>query len=268
MISIPYCYSKFYFIQNCGRKSWNLDLNTYNDLYIKKEVALNNNFNIIFNKIIKEDYVEKEEIIQNFNNTNKILNSKEIDRGLAGSVLMIPAPRVVPQTIEMNTYKSTILSLSKEDLLNLTNLSDDAGTKENNCNIKISDFILNNYKDKCLFKELHHPTNHIYKYLIDEILKKLHVDINISLPSFSQSPLLPQVYPCVYKHLNLKFNYDEKIFKKYCEYQYIHNNGKMLIMNYSIGRSESTKINNVLKDIIKGFDNISLIKSHNNKDVE
>ena len=57
---------------------------------------------------------------------------------LAGSVLMIPAPRVVPQTIEMNTYKSTILSLSKEDLLNLTNLSDDAVSKITRIAVQLS----------------------------------------------------------------------------------------------------------------------------------
>ena len=40
----------------------------------------------------------------------------------------------------------------------------------------------------------------------------------------------------------------------------------MLIMNYSVGRSGSTKLNNVLKHIIEGFNNIHLYKSHNNSE--
>ena len=220
LISLPYCYSKMYFIQNTNRKSWNSQLNTYNDTFIEEEILLNNNFNIIFNKLIKEDYVEKEKIITEFNNTNAVMNSKEIDRG----------------------------------------------TKDKECNITMVDFILNNYQDKCLFKEMHHPSNFTYEYMINKILEKLQIDKKISCPPSIQSPLLPQIYPCVYKHLNLKFSYDEQIFKKYCEYQYIHNKGEMLIMNYSVGRSGSTKLNNVLKHIIEGFNNIHLYKSHNNNE--
>tara|TARA_Y100000816_G_scaffold124785_1_gene87766 strand:- start:375 stop:1742 length:1368 start_codon:yes stop_codon:yes gene_type:complete len=221
LISLPYCYSKMYFIQNTDRKAWNSQLNTYNDAFIEKEISLNNNFNIIFNKLIKEDYVEKEKIVKEFNNTNAVMNSKEIDRG----------------------------------------------TKDKDCDIKMVDFILNNYQDKCLFNEMHHPSNFIYEYIVNKILEKLQIDKKISFPPSIQSPLLPQIYPCVYKHLNLKFSYDEQIFKKYCEYQYIHNKGEMLIMNYSVGRSGSTKLNNVLKHIIEGFNNILLYKSHLNKDV-
>ena len=57
--------------------------------------------------MIKEDYVEKEKIIKEFNNTNAVMNSKEIDRG----------------------------------------------TKDKECDITMVDFFLNNYQDKCLFKE-------------------------------------------------------------------------------------------------------------------
>ena len=48
--------------------------------------------------------------------------------------------------------------------------------KEQNCTIKVSDFILNNYVNKKLFHTQNHLTNYFYKWISYEILKNIDID--------------------------------------------------------------------------------------------
>ena len=46
-----------------------------------------------------------------------------------GSLLQVPTPAIIPQTLDLNTFKSTILSLSEADIRRLTNLSSTTSIK-------------------------------------------------------------------------------------------------------------------------------------------
>jgi hypothetical protein len=49
--------------------------------------------------------------------------------------------------------------------------------KEKSADIKISDYILNNYKDKELFYSYNHPTHYIYKEMTKQILNILNIPL-------------------------------------------------------------------------------------------
>jgi hypothetical protein len=49
-------------------------------------------------------------------------------------------------------------------------------TKEKTCDIKISDYILENYKSKMLFYTPNHPSHFIFKEMSKSILEKLNID--------------------------------------------------------------------------------------------
>ena len=50
--------------------------------------------------------------------------------------------------------------------------------KEENCDIKISEYILSNYKEKKLFLCQNHPTTYIFKNITKQILNKLNIQFN------------------------------------------------------------------------------------------
>jgi hypothetical protein len=49
-------------------------------------------------------------------------------------------------------------------------------TKEQTCDIKVSDYILSNYKKQMLFYTNNHPSHYIYREMAKQILKKLNID--------------------------------------------------------------------------------------------
>ena len=77
--------------------------------------------------------------------------------------------------------------------------------KEKVCDVKVSDFILNNFTSKRLFHAANHPSSHIFNYLIEEIFKKLGYEMypffNLDWFSNHQVP----ISPCIINHYNLGF---------------------------------------------------------------
>lgn len=85
---------------------------------------------------------------------------------------------------------------------------------ENKVDIKISDYIINNYKNERLFVDTNHPCPSLYKYIIKEIFDILQIDVDIN-EEFTLNDLNEAehghghqyaIYPSVLKHLNLKFD--------------------------------------------------------------
>lgn len=79
--------------------------------------------------------------------------------------------------------------------------------RENRWDIKILDYILENYKDVQLFYDANHPTERLMDEIIDRLLKRL--DINEYVKNKQDSYLgvheIP-VFPCVKKALGIKWN--------------------------------------------------------------
>lgn len=85
--------------------------------------------------------------------------------------------------------------------------------RELNCNIKISDFIENNYQDKQLFYEPGHPTNILLCEYGRRILKYLKIELDETLPiAEGMDSEEVFIYESVKEALNLKF--EQKYIKR------------------------------------------------------
>lgn len=84
------------------------------------------------------------------------------------------------------------------------------------CDIRISDFILSNYKARRLFVTPDHPAADLYKYVAHEIAARLNVkldkDFDALFSEFQQEHYLP-VMPQVARTLELSFPASEYAFK-------------------------------------------------------
>lgn len=100
--------------------------------------------------------------------------------------------------------------LSKDEILaNFEKYISKIRTREEECDIKISDFILQNYQEQKIFYDVAHPTN----YIIEEIWRQvcglmgikaeLEYSINDNLGAY-EDPVLP----CVQNALGLRYNRD------------------------------------------------------------
>lgn len=81
--------------------------------------------------------------------------------------------------------------------------------KEEQCNINVSNFILENYKDKRLFITQNHISNYFIQYVSKNILKLLNIDY--SLPEYINDQKDYIEAECVFDKYNMnyhKFNYD------------------------------------------------------------
>ena len=88
--------------------------------------------------------------------------------------------------------------------------------EKNKVDIKISPYIINNYKKERLFVDTNHPCPSLYLYIFQEIFNLLQIDVDFER-EFTLEDLNEAehghghqyaIYPSVFKHLNLKFNID------------------------------------------------------------
>ena len=101
---------------------------------------------------------------------------------------------------------------SEEEIMrNLYNSFRELETREEKCDIIISDFIKKNYKEKYLFYTPSHPTNITQAVVIKRILDKLGYKYNESdfkgLPENDMYQMY--IYPCVRKKLGLTFKQEK-----------------------------------------------------------
>ena len=102
--------------------------------------------------------------------------------------------------------------------------------KETLCNIKVVDFIINNYRKKNLFLTKNHPTSYIFEHMLKQILNILNIQKSLDLFDFNNDNLcnLPGRQP---------YSGHEISFFKY-EFNVISNN------NYYINLINNIYINN------------------------
>lgn len=105
--------------------------------------------------------------------------------------------------------------LSSEDVLKQLAFSlSELKKREKHTDIKISDFIEENYTKHRLFHTQNHPSNYLLKELCKRVLARLGLPIDAvdDDPMFHQELLqghLP-IYPCTYKYLQLQFALDDQ----------------------------------------------------------
>ncbi|MEB0191013.1 MULTISPECIES: WcbI family polysaccharide biosynthesis putative acetyltransferase [Pseudomonas] len=87
-----------------------------------------------------------------------------------------------------------------ESLLNLRE-------REQDCDIKISDFIEDNYKNRQLFWTFNHPTNELLIYMVDQVIDKLGLSPvqNKATDEYLQEAILP-IFPFISKNLGISFD--------------------------------------------------------------
>jgi hypothetical protein len=79
-------------------------------------------------------------------------------------------------------------------------------SKEQDCTIKISDFIRRTYRQKLLFNTVNHPSNELYYVLFDSLCRELGIETkNIQQESEFQKEEIDIIYFCVQNFHQLEF---------------------------------------------------------------
>ena len=88
--------------------------------------------------------------------------------------------------------------------------------REEQCNIKVSDYIEENYQKEKLFYAVNHPSNSMLKYAIEQILEQLFdKKITINMDEVEPLNIVEElIYPGVKENLELQFPTDKFIFHK------------------------------------------------------
>lgn len=102
--------------------------------------------------------------------------------------------------------KSDEAILQEEILENFAAFTNKISEREKKWDIKISEFILQNYKDEKLFFDMGHPTNIIFEYISAEILKKLHISADNITADCCLDNHEEFVYPVVKRVLGLNWS--------------------------------------------------------------
>lgn len=110
-----------------------------------------------------------------------------------------------------------INSMNPSDIQrNFQNSLDELKKREEQCNIKVADYIEENYQREKLFYAVNHPSNSMLKYAVEQILEQLF-DKKIAINMDDVEPLNiveELIYPGVKETLKLQFPADKFIFHK------------------------------------------------------
>lgn len=144
------------------------------------------------------------------NGTNSVLNAVH-DYNIMCGYLFGLSEKSIRDLLESETFYTLTLSnnLLQDSLKELE-------SRENlyALDIKVDDFIKNNYKKYRLFHQFNHPTRVVFEYIRKEIFQIL--DISTVCEHRKEdylSGIVAPVYPSIYKNLNLEF-YDYQNFKR------------------------------------------------------
>ena len=108
---------------------------------------------------------------------------------------------------EIIEKSKTISFIDKEFIIKQLNIGlNKIVEKDTNLDIKLSDFIMKNYKQIKMFHTVDHPTNHLMEVFINNVLKILYLP-EISLKNYDEllGDISSPIYPCVYNELQLTF---------------------------------------------------------------
>ena len=179
VIIFPVCYLKFYYID--------FDYIRYNNVQLNKPIA----------------YHDKN-IIKLFNEYNKLENItiEEIKHLIKKSYTNI--------VNNIDYYNKDIYDkLAINGIIELENRENEMKTKyENSVKyikfIKISDYIINNYKDKLLFYSVNHPSKYILQYLSINILNELGLTNKINYDIDPLNNIKCILYKSIENSINFK----------------------------------------------------------------
>lgn len=126
---------------------------------------------------------------------------------------IMPYGDSVIQSIDENTYDdaNNILNGSRFNekcVPFFQKCMEELYSRETFCDVKISDYVLDKYRDVCLAYSPNHPINEVLEEVANRILNKLNYDICPLYSNLSLNQYEMIIYPVVFKELDLKFNKD------------------------------------------------------------
>lgn len=221
IIMIPFIYFDGYFpgisylYDENGNKVQKYGLNYY-DKNILNHVLENINFNKVENYLIENhNFEENLKRIEFLINDTDYYGKKECIRKVEASLKKLEIRELFPYD-----YKKPV-------------------------DVKISDFIRENYKNKRLFFTMNHPTDEVLYEITNRIMKKLNLNsVKFKQKDFLKDTIFP-IYPCVKEKLDLKF---DTTFSKISNLKPVTNFNETLKIFTSIYFSEIK-----LKTLIKNF---------------
>lgn len=109
---------------------------------------------------------------------------------------------IIKALSEEGFYSYAFLKKNLEDTLN------ELAAREEDLDVKVTDFIRNNYRDKYLFYTVNHPGDYVSRFVSMAILKMLsfpEIEISAATVNFFGGHLHVPIYPSVIKNLQLSF---------------------------------------------------------------
>ena len=117
--------------------------------------------------------------------------------------------------------------------------------KDNNIDIPITNFILQNFKNKRLFNTTNHPSKFIFEYIITELLNKLNLTLNIN-PHMYDIDLMKctgriPIFNCIINYLGICTEFNNQF--------YIQNNLFETLYDYILFYKKLFEENNITEII-------------------
>ncbi len=211
----------------------------HSDVWIHEDIRLDNEYGYYLSdeymrNQMKESVVEI--IIPHLFGLGKLLfpqsdwnkRNDKIANGKDANGMFPYADKVIDRCVEQKMKKEEIIAFCNGKCLDVESVKENFETylhkireRETCWDIKILDYILNNYKEKKLFFDMGHPTNDIFEKICLDILDMLHIEDKNIVAEFSLDMHEEPVYPVVKDILGLKwsdqFIRNGRVAKKACE---------------------------------------------------
>lgn len=245
-----YCIYPFVPIYEMKNSQFNTSILEYMDVWIHQDIKLDNTYghwlsdenlctyfrNDITQIIIPNLYGMGNPLLPQ-SDINTILRNVSINNGNDLNGMFPYADKVVDKCVENNMNKQEIIdycksqaAISIQEIHNTFNKCiEKIMLREKNWNIKVSDFIKDNYQKYKLFYDNGHPTNIVLQYICNELLLLLGLDKTIIDSTYIclDTHEVP-IYPIVKETLGLE--YDERYIRKSCNAKKLA--GKMTFEEY------------------------------------
>lgn len=119
--------------------------------------------------------------------------------------------KLVTESDDLNNFLEKVFLKEDFEQLVVSNFNETTfrlNKNESDCDIKLSQYILENYKNIRLFLTPNHPSSHLYKYLASKISDLINIQLDNSFEEIDhevQSGSSLPILPSVKKVLNLRF---------------------------------------------------------------
>lgn len=120
---------------------------------------------------------------------------------------------VILKNIQSNDF------YTKSEIYNYVNSSFNRFSQKetsNNTDIPLTDFILENYRKKRLFNTTNHPSKYIFRYVIEELFKKLNFNIQVSENMYDIDIMKytgrNPIFNCIINYLDMPIDFNNQFY--------------------------------------------------------